>query len=152
MIPEVLKGTDHDRLAQELVMVSTSEGQEQAESRAVSPSQETVVVSTPSTLDAAIMPEGLVLSDLETATMPTLTIRGDHVHISPSELEDSLVKEMAAMAAEPPSRQRSPISGEEGVLQGEPEPVEIIDVEGELDGSHHSEITLNPRAALERAA
>ncbi len=31
-IPEVLKGTDHDKPAEELVMVSTGEEQEQAES------------------------------------------------------------------------------------------------------------------------
>ena len=62
------------------------------------------------------------------------------------------MKEMASMAAGPPSRQHSPILGEEGVLQGDPDPAEIIDVEGELDGSHRSEITLNPRAAVERAA
>ncbi len=41
---------------------------------------------------------------------------------------------------------------EEGASQGEQDPVEIIDVEGELDGSHHSEIILNPRAAVERSA
>ncbi len=93
------------------------------------------------------MPQGLVLSDLETATTPTLTIRGDHVHISPSEPEGSLVKEMASTVAGPPSRQHSPIPGEEGALQEEQDLV-IVDVEG-LD---QSEVTLNPRAAVERAA
>ena len=42
--------------------------------------------------------------------------------------------------------------GEEGAPQGEQDSIEIIDVEGELDGSHHSEIILNPRAAVERSA
>ncbi len=133
-------------------MVSMSEEQDQTESQAVSPSQETVVASTPSTLDTTIMPQGLVLSDLETATTPTLTIRGDHVLIPPSKPEGSLMKEMASMAAGPSSRQHSPVVGEEGSTQGDPDQAEMIDVEGELDGSHHSEITLNPRAALERAA
>ncbi len=153
-VPEVLKGTVHDKPAEELVMVSMSEEQEQTESRAVtaSPSQETVVVSTPSTLDTTITPQGLVLSDLETATTPTLTIRGDHVHISPSEPEGSLVREMASTAAGSSSRQHSPVVGEEGNTQGDPDQAEMIDVEGELDGSRHSEITLNPRGALERAA
>ncbi len=98
-VPEVLRGTVHDKPAEELVMVSASEEQVQTESRAVSPSQETVVVSTPSMLDATITPQGLVLSDLETATMPTLTIRGDHVLVSPSVPEGSLVREMASSAA-----------------------------------------------------
>ncbi len=153
-VPKVLRGTVHDKPAEELVMVSTSEEQEQTKSRAAvaSPSQETVVVSTPSTLDATITPQGLVLSDLDTATTPTLTIRGDHVHISPSEPEGSLVREMASTAAGSSSRQHSPVVGKEGSPQGDPDQTVMVDVEGELDGSRHSEVTLNPRAALERAA
>ena len=102
--------------------------------------------------DTTITPQGLVLSDIETATTPTLTIRGDHVLISPSEPEGSLVKEMASSAAGQPSRQDSSTMGEEGAPQAEQDPIEIIDVEGELDGSRHSEIILNPRAAVERSA
>ena len=151
-VPEVLRGTVHDKPAEELMMVSASEEQVQTESQAVSPSQETVIVNTSSTPDMTITPQGLVLSDLETATTPTLMIRGDHVLVSPSEPEGSLVKEMASSAAGHPSQHDSPTMGEEGAPQGEQDPVEIIDVDGESDGSHHSEIILNPRAAVERSA
>ncbi len=91
--------------------------------------------------DTTITPQGLVLSDIETATTPTLTIRGDHVLISPSEPEGSLVKEMASSAAGHSSQRDSPTLGEEGAPQGEQDSIEIIDVDGESDGSHHSEIT-----------
>ncbi len=166
-VPLVLKGTIHDKPVEEPMMVSTGQEQLESESRAVSPSQETVVVSTSTMPDMTTMPQGLVLSDIESATTPIITIRGDHALISPSELEGSLVREMASTrsmtattsmtsttattstTAGTPTQQDSPVPGEEGDTQGEQDPVEVIDVDSDEEDP---EVNLNPRAALERSA
>ncbi len=111
-------------------------------------------MSTSTTPDTITTPQGLVLSDIESATMPIITIRGDHALISPSEPEGSLVKEMAATTATTagtPTRQDSSAPSEEGNTQGEQDPVKVIDVNVDSD-EEDPEVNLNLRAALERLA
>ncbi len=150
-IPLVLKGTIYDKPVEEPMMVSTGQEQLEPESRAVSPSQETVVVSTSTTPDTITTPQGLVLSNIESATMPIITITGDHVPIPPSEPEGSLVREMAAMTTGTPTRQDSLAPGEESNTQEEQDPTEVIDIDGDSD-EEDPEVNLNQRAALERSA
>ena len=157
----MLKGTDHDKQSVEPVSVSMVE-QVEAESQAVSLSMETVVPSPPTMPDMCKRPQGLVLCAPDTATTPTLTIRGPHVLIPSPEPEGSLVKEMASLMGRISSRHDSfnlgkkvtPLEAEAqpGALMEEEGSPEVIEVDRQSEGSQHSEISLNPRAALERSA
>ncbi len=163
----MLKCTVHDKQLVEPELVSTGE-QVEAKSRAVSSSTETVVVCTSTLPDTPKMPQGLVLCEADMPTMPTLTIGGPHIRIPSPEPEGSLVKELALSTGGTSSQPDSPIFGKKvtsSVKEGQPgvpveeeSPIEVIDVESESvescesEGSRHSEITLNPRAAVERSA
>ncbi len=118
--------------------------------------------SPPTMPDTCKTPQGLVLCVPDTATMPTLTIGGPHVLIPSPELEGSLVKEMASSIGGISSQHDSSILGKKvtspeaevqpGASMEEEGSPEVIEVDRQSEGSQHSEISLNPRAALERSA
>ncbi len=151
MTPKVLKNTVHDRRLAEPESVSMGE-QVEPESQTVSLSMETVIVSTSTPPATPIMPQGLVLCEVDMPTMPTLTIGGPHIHIPSPELEGSLVKVLASSTGGTSSQHHSPVFGKKVTPTEEKSHIEVIAVDSESEGSRHSEITLNPRAAVERSA
>ncbi len=149
--PKVLKNTVHNRRLAEPELVSTGE-QVEPESHAVSSSTETIIVSTSTPPAMPTTPQGLVLCEVDTPTMPTLTIRGPHIHIPSPEPEGLLVKELASSTGGTSSQHDSLVFGKKATSTEEESRVEVIEVDSESEGSWHSEITLNPRAAVERSA
>ena len=113
---------------------------------------ETVIMS-PATLPAMpTIPRGLVLCEVDMPTMPILTIGGPHIRLPSPEPEGSLVKELASLTGGTSSQHDSLVLGKKATPTEEESRVEVIEVDSESEGSWHSEITLNPRAAVERSA
>ncbi len=112
--------------------------------------------------DMPTTPQGLVLCEADTPMMPTLTIGGPHIRIPSPEPEGSLVRELASSTGGTSGQCDSPVfgkkvkpseeEGQPGVPIEEGSPIEVIDVDSQSEGSRHLEITLNPRAAVERSA
>ncbi len=148
MTPKVLKNTVHDKRFVQPKSVSTGE-QVKPELQAVSSFTETVVMNTSMPPNTPTTPQGLVLCEGDMPTTPTLTIRGPHIHIPSPEPEGSLVKELASSTGGTSS---SPVFGKKVMPTDEESHVEVIAVDSDSEGSQHSEITLNPRAAVERSA
>ncbi len=125
-IPEVLKGTVHDKGPADVLMVSTSEQVESGTSP-IPTSQEPMVVTTTVTPPIPI--------GTETPEAPTLTISGSHVRIPTPEPEGSLLRELVALVEGATGQVESSVTGERVTTHQEEDLVEVIEVDQQSEGS-----------------